>query len=97
MLRQTDQQFTVMLPRHWHTLGDQPVISEVTGWRDEFVALSRTVERFAARICTQRAVPSCDGSHGQKSGYSWWNSRVSRSASACPSVVRLLGRRRFAN
>jgi uncharacterized protein (DUF433 family) len=24
----------------------------VTGWRDEFVALSQTVERFAARICT---------------------------------------------
>jgi uncharacterized protein (DUF433 family) len=24
----------------------------VTGWRDAFVAPSRTVERFAARICT---------------------------------------------
>ncbi len=23
----------------------------MTGWREEFVALSRTVERFAARIC----------------------------------------------
>src|SRR5258707_6336634 len=35
-----------------------------------------------------------DGSYRQKSGYSWWNSRVSRNASADPNTVRLPGRRR---
>jgi hypothetical protein len=41
-----------------------------------------------------RVVQSSGGSHRQKSGYSWRDSCVSRNASACPSVVRLPGRRR---
>ena len=67
------------------------------GRRSSLGSLLFTVEQHQARgdyRLYPRVVQSCGGSHRQKSRYSWRNSCVSRNASACPSAVRLPGRRR---